>query len=135
MTSKSPVFFVHPDRQGESPEAFLGDHPVAHVGQPFELAVLPVDAVRQPADLPRDVLDLVAPVHVDEPFIDEPKDQFVTRPPAVRIDVRIGLDGDQQVLCFELLEDQFGRLGCDRFPAGEVTEVFAVCAVILAAAQ
>ena len=122
-------FFIHPDRQRETPEAFLRDHPVAHIAEPFALAFLPVDAFRQPLDLPSDVFDFFPPVHIDEPLVDQPKDQFIARPPAVRIDVRVSFDVDQQAFFFELLKDEFGRFLRDRLFAGEVSKAFAVGAV------
>ena len=59
--------------------------------------------------LPRDVFDLLPPVHVDEPLVDEAEDQLVPGAPAKRIDVRIFFDVDEQMLLLERVEDELGR--------------------------
>ncbi len=47
-----------PDRQGQAPIAFLGDHPVVHIAQPVEFAF--VTELGDPADLVDHIHDLVA---------------------------------------------------------------------------
>ena len=123
-------FLINPDRQRETPEAFLRDHPVAHVAEPLALAILPVDAGRQPFNLPCDIFDFFPPVHIDEPLVDQPEDKFIARPPAMRIDVRVSFNVDQQALFFELLENEFRRFLRDGLFAGEVSKAFAVRAVL-----
>ena len=103
------IFFVHPDWQRESPKTLFGNHPVTHVGQPVDLTFLPVDAVRQPFDLASHILDLITPVHVNEPLVDQTEDKFITGSPAVWINVRIRFDRNQHALGFELFKDKFSR--------------------------
>src|SRR5437016_10896959 len=52
---KVTAFLAHPDRQRQSPEPLLGDHPVAHVPEPVQLPGPAVDRLRQERDVP--VLD------------------------------------------------------------------------------
>ena len=125
------IFFVNPNGQGEPPESLLADHPVAHVGQPFDLPFLSVNAVRQPLDLSCDILDLIPPVHVDEPFIDEAENEFIARAPAMRIDVRIRFDRDQHAFGFEFFKDEFSRGRSDGFKPSEVAELCGVRAIVL----
>ncbi len=82
-----------PDRQGQPPEALLRDHPVAHVLEPVELAGLAVR--REPADLRDELLDAVAPVHTDEPLVDQAEDELALAAPAVRVDVGVALLGHE----------------------------------------
>ena len=66
------------DRQREAVVALLRDHPVVHVLQPVQLARQA--EVRDPADLLRDVGDLVAQlVHADEPLVDQAEDELACR--------------------------------------------------------
>src|SRR5262249_30686948 len=90
---------ANPDRQSESPEALLGDHPVAHVAQPVQLARFALR--RNPLDGWDYALDAVAPVHADEPLIHRTKHQFRFAAPAVWIDVRIAFARDQKPGGFE----------------------------------
>ena len=113
---------IFPDRQREAPVALLGDHPVAHVGQPFQLAFLALDFLRQPFNLPRDVLNLLPPIHIDEPLIDEPEDEFVAGPPAERVDVRIFLDGDEEAFLFQVFDDQVDGFWRGGLESGELAE-------------
>src|SRR5205823_2523389 len=48
---------IDPDRQGETPETLLRDHPVAHVLEPVQFLLLAV--LRNPANLLDDVHDLL----------------------------------------------------------------------------
>ena len=89
MTSNCAARVAHPDRQGQTPEAFLRDHPVAHVLEPIQFAGLAVDRFGQERDLLDDAHDLVAPFHVDEPLVDQAEKQLRLAAPAVRIAVRI----------------------------------------------
>ena len=52
------AILANPDRQGQSPIAFLGDHPVVHIAQPILLTSLA--KFWYPADLVHNVHDLVA---------------------------------------------------------------------------
>ena len=123
------VLRVDPDRQGEAPEALLGDHPVAHVVEPLQLALHAVDAVGPPADRGGAFFDPLPPVHVDEPFIDKPEHEFVAGSPAEGVNVRILLDGEQESLFFQRIKDHLGRGGVDGVFASERSEAFAVGAV------
>src|ERR1019366_6140303 len=100
-----PVRLINPDRQGEPPEAFLRYHPAAHVLEPIELAGLAVDRFGQERDVLDDRHDLVAPIHVDEPFIDEAKEQPRLAAPAMRIAGRILFDREQPTLLLQMVED------------------------------
>ena len=113
------IIRIDPDRQRQTPETLLGDHPVAHVGQPFSLTFAALDAVGQPADLIRHRHDFVAPVHVDEPFINQTEHQFIPRAPAERIDVRILFIRNQQMFFFQLRQDQIDRFWVCGLSAGE----------------
>src|SRR5204863_353567 len=48
---------AHPDRQRQAVVALLADHPIAHVSEPVELALLQADPFGQPVDLARDFGD------------------------------------------------------------------------------
>ena len=69
-----------PDRQRQAVVALLADHPVAHVSQPVELALLEADPLRQPGHRARRGADRLAQrVHGDEPLVDEPEDRAASR--------------------------------------------------------
>ena len=63
MTSTRAARRAVVDRQRQAPVALLADHPVVHVAEPVELAL--VAEVGDPADLVDDVHDLVAQARVD----------------------------------------------------------------------
>ena len=83
------------DRQRQAPVALLADHPVVHVQEPVELAL--VAEARDPADLVDDLHDLVAEAgvdlrrrqlvarlvvdraHRDVPLVDEPEERAASR--------------------------------------------------------
>ena len=90
---------AHPDGQGESPESFLGNHPVAHVVQPIQFAGFAL--LWNPSDGRYCALDALAPVHTDEPFVHRTEDQFLLATPAVRVDVGIMFAGHQQPRGFQ----------------------------------
>ena len=114
------------DRQRQAPVALLADHPVVHVAQPVELAL--VAEVRDPADLVDDVHDLVAQAgvdllggqrlarlvvqrtHADEPLVDEAEDERRPAAPAVRVAVGDGLEPVEPVLALEVLDDRLGDI-------------------------
>ncbi len=114
------------DRQRQAPVALLADHPVVHVDQPVELAL--VAEARDPADLVDDLHDLVAeagldlgrgqlgarPVvdraHRDVPLVDEPEDERRVAAPAVRIAVGDRLEPVEAVLALEVLNDRVGHV-------------------------
>ncbi len=121
--------FINPDGQSEAPVAFLGDHPVAHVGEPFDFAFLALNAVGEPLDLFGDAHDFIAPVHVDEPFIDETEDEFIAGAPAERVDVRVLFFGNEQAFFLEAVDDELHGVGVDGVLAGEGAEAFEEVAV------
>ncbi len=114
------------DRQRQAPVALLADHPVVHVAQPVELAL--VAEVRDPADLVDDVHDLVAQArvdlflgqrlarlvvqrsHADEPLVDEAEDERRPAPPAVRVAVVDRLEPVEAALALEVLDDRVGHV-------------------------
>ncbi len=61
ITSKSPVSSSTQIGRARPQIALLGDHPVAHVLEPVQLAGLAVDRLRQERHLLDDLHDLVAP--------------------------------------------------------------------------
>ncbi len=91
------------DRQRQPPVALLADHPVVHVAEPVELAL--VAEIRDPADPIDRLHDLVAEAcvdllrrqrlawlvvqrpHRDEPLVDQPEQQGRAASPAVRVAV------------------------------------------------
>ncbi len=91
------------DRQGQPPVALLADHPVVHVQQPVEFAL--VAEAGDPADLVDHFHDLVAQArvdlfareplaglvvdlaHADEPLVHQPEDKRRAAAPAVRVPV------------------------------------------------
>src|SRR5690606_30219670 len=91
----------------------------------------PLNRLRQPLDAPRDLLDLLPPVHVDEPLVHQPKHQLLPRPPAVRINVRVGLHVNEKALALKLLENEIGSLWINRLPPGEPPEPLAKRTVFL----
>ena len=92
----------------QAPVALLADHPVAHVVQPVQLAV--EGPTGEPADLPRDVLDLVPPRHVDVPLVHVAEQQRRLAPPAMRIAVRVWLLLVVVALPAQVLEDGVGHV-------------------------
>ena len=112
------------DRQRQAPVALLRDHPVAHVQEPVELAV--VAELRDPPDPIHDLHDLVAQArvdlgrgqgvarlvvnrpHRDVPLVDEPEDEGRATPPAVRVAVIDGLQPVEPVRRLEVLDDRVG---------------------------
>ena len=92
-----------PDRQGEAVVALLADHPVAHVPEPVELALLEADARRQPRHLARGSADRLAQrIHGDEPLVDEAEDQLRPAAPAVGVGVGVLLGRHEQSLALEV---------------------------------
>ncbi len=114
------------DRQRQAPIALLADHPVVHVAEPVELAL--VAEVRDPADLVDHVHDLVAEAgvdllggqrrawlvvertHADEPLVDETEDERRPAAPAVRVAVGDRLEPVEAVLALEVLDDRIGDI-------------------------
>ena len=112
------------DRQRQPPVALLADHPVVHVAEPVQLAL--VAEVRDPADLVDDVHDLVAQAgvdllpgqrlarlvvqrtHADVPLVDEAEDERRAAPPAVRVAVVDRLEPVEAALALEVLDDRLG---------------------------
>ena len=87
--NKVVALAANPDREGESPKAFLGDHPIAHVAKPVLLARF---AFRwNPLDGRNDVLNAIAPIHANEPLVDRAEHKLFLAAPAVRINVGIFL--------------------------------------------
>ena len=125
MTSTVPARRAVVDRQREPPVALLADHPVVHVAQPVELAL--VAEVGDPADLVDDLHDLVAEAgvdlllgqrlarlvveraHADEPLVDEAEDERRPAAPAMRVAVGDGLEPVEAALALEVLDDRVGR--------------------------
>jgi len=133
------------DRQGETVVALLGDHPVAHVDQPVELAVVPER--REPGDLVHDLHDLVAEAgvdlflaerlarlvvdlaHADEPLVHEPEQQRRAAAPAVRVAVAVRLEVVEEAALLEVGHDLLGDLG--GVLAGQPAEALVVAAVLV----
>ncbi len=105
-------------------KAFFRDHPVAHVLEPIELAGLAVDRFGQKCDILDDAHDLVAPLHVDEPFVNQTEQQLRLAAPAMRIAVRIFLDREEAALLLKLVENPVGGCGIVGRLAGELAEAF-----------
>jgi len=98
-----------PDRQRKAPIALLGDHPVVHVPQPVELAVLA--EIRDPADLVGDIHQRAAqPVHADVPLVDQAEDKRGRAAPALRVAVRVLLELVETALLFQARDDGVGDL-------------------------
>ena len=113
------------DRQRQAPVALLADHPVVHVQEPVELAL--VAERRDPADPVDDLHDLVAqagvhlgrgqllarPVvdraHADVPLVDQPEDQRRAAAPAVRVAVGVRLQAVEEAVVPQVLHDRVGR--------------------------
>ena len=104
-----------PDRQRQAVVALLADHPVAHVSEPVELALLEADVRRQPRHVARRAAHRLAQrVHGDEPLVDEAEDQLRPTAPAMGVRVRIALGRHQQPSALEVGGDvlrQVGRVG------------------------
>ena len=112
------------DRQRQAPVALLADHPVVHVAEPVELAL--VAEVGDPADLVDHVHDLVAEArvdllgrqrlarlvvqrtHADVPLVDEAEDERRPAPPAVRVAVVDRLEAVEPALALQVLDDRLG---------------------------
>ena len=112
------------DRQRQPPVALLADHPVAHVAQPVELAL--VAEIGDPADVVDDVHDLVAQAgvdllggqrlarrvvdraHADEPLVDEAEHERGAAAPAVRVAVLDRLEAVEPALAAQVLDDRLG---------------------------
>ncbi len=94
------------DRQRQPPVALLADHPVVHVQEPVELAL--VAEAGDPPDPVHDLHDLVAEArvdllgvssraagrrraHADEPLVDQPEEERRPAAPAVRVAVPVRL--------------------------------------------
>ena len=104
------ALLAFPDGQRQAPVALLGDHPVVHVAQPVQLPLQPEGG--DPADLPRDVHDVVAQlVHGDEPLVHQPEDELGAAAPADRIAVRVVFYAVEQPFLLQILEDGPGRRG------------------------
>ena len=106
-----------PDGQREAVVALLADHPVAHISQPVQLALLEADALRKPADLTRDLRDrLPQRVHPDEPLVDQPEDELRAASPADRVAVQVTLSRHEQALALQVGSDVerhvLRRVGC-----------------------
>src|SRR5262245_28927021 len=95
-----------PNGERQSPEALLGDHPVAHVSQPIQLPSFALGW--DPTNGGHHLHDAVAPIHSDEPLVDRTENQLMLAAPAVRVDVGIalarhqparGLEGGRHVIC------------------------------------
>ena len=133
------------DRQREAVVALLGDHPVAHVQQPVELALVaerrdppdPVDALhdlvaeagvdlRLGQRLARLVVDLA---HADVPLVDEPEQQRRPAPPAVRVAVAVRLEVVEEPPPLEVVDDRLGD--CRRLAPAEPAEVRVVAPVLV----
>ena len=100
-----PTGVAFPERQGESPVAFLADHPIVHVAQPVQLTV--ETEGRNPADLARHVHDSMPQfVHADEPLIHQPKDEFHAAAPTGRVAVFVGLNVVQESFVSQGFEDR-----------------------------
>ncbi len=133
------------DRQREAVVALLGDHPVAHVQQPVELAL--VAEPRDPADPVDDLHDLVPEArvdlrlgqrlaglvvdlaHADVPLVDEPEQQRRPAPPAVRIAVAVGLEVVEEPPPLEIVDDRLGDGG--RLASAEPAEARVVAPVLI----
>jgi hypothetical protein len=125
------------DRQSEAPVALLADHPVVHVVEPVELTLVP--EIGDPADLVDDLHDLVAQAgvdllpgqglarllvhraHVDEPLVDEAKDEGRPASPAMRVAVGDGLEPVETALALQVLDDRVGHVA--DVGAGQVAEI------------
>jgi hypothetical protein len=110
MTSKSPQSSGSTQMGSASPqkrflEIIQSPHVVEAIGSSLVLAV---DGFGDPVDVFRTVVhDLFAPVHLDEPFIDDAEDEFVAGAPAVGIDVRIiARRLTRRCFSLEFLEDE-----------------------------
>ncbi len=104
-----------PDRQRQAVVALLADHPVGHVPEPVELALLQADARRQPGGPPGRVAQLGPQrIHGDEPLVDQAEDDLGAAAPADRVRVAVLLAGHQQPLALEVLGHlprQVGAIG------------------------
>ena len=99
-----------PDGQRQSPIALLGDHPVAHVAKPIQLAL------HAPRGNPSRLLggghDFLAQlrVHVDEPLVDEAIGELLFASPAVRIAVDVPLLGEENFTLLQIGDDFVGNV-------------------------
>ena len=110
------------DRQRQPPVALLADHPVVHVAEPVELALIP--EVRDPADAVDDLHDLVAQAplellrrqlvarlvvdrtHADVPLVDQAEDERRAASPAVWVAVVVRLQAVEAVRVLHVLDDR-----------------------------
>ncbi len=113
-----PAALAAPDGQRQAPVALLGDHPVAHVGQPVQLAVQP--PLGNPAYLPGHVAYLRPPRHVDVPFLDIAEQQRRLAAPAVGVAVGVRLSLVVEALLAQTCEHDLDHVG--RGAAGQRTE-------------
>ena len=134
LDSAAPFTFV--DWQRKTPVALLRDHPVTHVAQPVQLAIV---AKRwEPRDVVDNVHDLIAQAprllgsgqllawllergaHADKPLIDEAEGERRRAAPAVRIAVRDLLSSQQAAALLKRSKDEV----CNSEPilAAEVVE-------------
>ena len=130
MTSTVPHVRAVVDRQRQAPVALLADHPVVHVPEPVELAL--VAEVGDPADLVDDLHDLVAQAgvdllpaqrlarlvvdrpHADEPLVDEAEDERRAASPAVRVAVDVRLEAVEPPGRLEVLDDRLADVAARR---------------------
>ena len=133
------------DRQRQPPVALLADHPVVHVAEPVELALVP--EVGDPADAVDDLHDLVAQArvdllrgerlarlvvdraHRDEPLVDEAEEQRRAAAPAVRVAVRVRLEVVEEPAPLEVVDDPLGDVG--GLEAAQPAEALVVAAVLV----
>ena len=104
-----------PDGQRQAVVALLADHPVGHVPQPVELALLQPDPLRQPGHRARGVREQLAQrVHGDEPLIHQPEDDLGAAAPADRVGVAVLLACDQQALQLQVVRHLARQVGAAR---------------------
>ncbi len=133
------------DRERQPVVALLRDHPVAHVQEPVELAL--VAEGRDPPDPVDDLHDLVAEAavhllrgqgltrlvvdlaHADEPLVDEPEQERRLAAPAVRVAVGVRLEVVEEVPALEIVDDRLGNGG--RLAPGEPAEPLEIAAVLV----
>ena len=114
------AFVAYPYREGQAPESFFGDHPIAHIGEPFDFAIFAEGG--DPFDIFGDCDNFIAPIHIDIPLVDHAEDEFFAGAPAVRVDVWIEFLCDEDVLFLELGDDGLSRFVFCRIHAREETE-------------
>ncbi len=102
-----PAARTFENRQRQPPEAFLADHPVAHVLQPVEFLL--ASPTGNPLNLLDHLHDFAPPLHIDEPLIHRPKHQRAAAPPAVRVIVGVLFLFVVQALFPQLFDDRLGH--------------------------